>query len=278
MTTQSLAGQAAVVTGAGAGIGRGVALALARAGASVTLVDVVGERLDQVAREFTAAGGRCTTICVDLSDHHAVQGLVEQAVSAWGRLDILVNNAATTGRRLPLAEVTHDEWLRVVNTNLTAPLILSRDAAGAMAAQGGGCIVNVSSVQAYLPLETHVCYVTSKGGLEALTRALAVELGPQGIRVNAVAPGVIATEQMRVEHPDWGTDSGREQATVSGRAGSEDDVAATVLFLVSAAHVTGTTVTVDGGRRVSRKPDPSARNLQRRTATDRTNWPRTDRP
>jgi len=257
--TSSVAGQAAVVTGAAAGIGRAIALSLARAGVAVTLVDVVAEQLENVARELTAAGGRCRTVSVDLADHDALSGLVDDAVSAWGRLDLLVNNAATTGRRLPLGEVTYDEWMRVVNTNLTAPLILSRDAAKVMGAQGG-CIVNISSVQAYLPLETHVCYVASKGGLEALTRALAVELGPLGIRVNAVAPGVIATEQMRLEHPDWGVDVGGEQATLSGRSGTVDDIAATVLYLAAATHVNGTTVTVDGGRRVSRKPDPTERN------------------
>ncbi len=255
----SATGKSAIVTGASSGIGRAVALSLASAGAAVTLVDIVPERLDVVAEEVARGGGRCDTACLDLADHHAYEGLVEQAVNRWGRLDILVNNAAVTGHRLPLDEITHQEWVRVVETNLTAPLLLGRDAAGAMAAGGGGAIVNIGSIQAHLPLETHVCYVTSKGGLEALTRALAVELGGQGIRVNTVAPGVIATSQMVLEHPDWGSDSGRQQATLSGRSGTEADVAATVLFLVSdgAAHITGTTVTVDGGRRLSRQPDPT---------------------
>lgn len=269
--TDAVEGKSAIVTGAGSGIGRAVALSLAASGAAVTLVDVVSERLNVVAEEVVRACGRCHTACVDLSDHHAYQGLVEQVVNRWGRLDILVNNAAVTGRRLRLDEITHEEWLHVVETNLTAPLLLSRDASQAMAAVGGGSIVNIGSVQAHLPLDTHVCYVTSKGGLEALTRALAVELAGYGIRVNTVAPGVIATSQMMLEHPDWGTDSGGEQATLSGRSGTAADVAATVMFLVSggAAHITGTTVTVDGGRRLSRKPDPTDHaNPQRATATE----------
>jgi len=260
-------GMVAIVTGAGAGIGRAIATKLAAEGAAITLVDSNATALDEVAEQLRSDGVRCRCELVNLSDSRQYEGLVTRTSSTWGRLDILVNNAADVGRRLSLDALTHEEWSRVLDTNLTAPLFLSRDAARAMAAAGyGGAIINVSSIQVHLPLATQVPYVSSKGGLEAMTRAMAVELGPLGIRVNAVAPGVIATPGMQAERDEVGAmvDVG-EEATLSGRSGTADDVAAAVLFLASheAAHITAATLTVDGGRRVSRKLDPLAEGVAR---------------
>jgi NAD(P)-dependent dehydrogenase (short-subunit alcohol dehydrogenase family) len=148
----------------------------------------------------------------------------------------------------------------VLDTNLAAAALLGRDAAADMVRRGAGAIVNVTSIQEHLPLATHVAYVASKGGISALTRAMAAELSPLGIRVNAVAPGVVDTPGMRDQPALRNGDGAATPATLLRRAGTPEEVADAIAFLASpaAAYITGTVLRVDGGRALSRFPDPLA--------------------
>lgn len=259
-----LAGKVALVTGAARGIGRAIALRLATEGAAVAVADIDEAGARSVAEEITAQGGRARADAVDLADPDQRDALVGHVVGVWGRVDVLVNNAAYLGERLPLAEVSAGDWARVLDTNLTAPAFLSRDAARDMARRGQGVIVNLTSLHEQLPILTHVPYAASKGGLAALTRVLAVELAPYGVRVNAVTPAVIDTPGAAAAAGTAAAGGGARErlpATLLRRSGAPEDVAGAVAYLTSddAAYVTGEVLRVDGGRSHSRHPDPLAR-------------------
>ncbi|MFD4976357.1 SDR family NAD(P)-dependent oxidoreductase [Streptomyces sp. NPDC058424] len=243
----------AVVTGAAQGIGRAIATRLSAEGATVVLVD----REDEVAK--VAAGlGTATHVVADLADPAQCQSVVPQVVARHGRVDVLVNNAAVLGRRYTLFDLGVDEWRRVLETNVTSAMVLGRDAARDMVARGSGAIVNMASIQERLPVSTHTAYVTSKGGISALTRAMAVELSPLGIRVNAVAPGVIDSPSMVETLQERASDTNVTPPTLLRRFGRPEEVAAAVAFLCSAeaAYITGAILPVDGGRTLSRYADP----------------------
>lgn len=262
---------AALVTGGAAGIGRAIVERLVRDGWAVTFVDINAEAGEAVAARLQERGGQCRFEHADLALREHRNRLVASAVGAWGGLDLLVNNAADVGTRLGLLDLTEEDWDRVIETNLTAPAFLARDAARAMAPSGGGAIVNLATIQEHLPLPTHVSYVASKGGVSALTRSLAVELGPYGIRANAIIAGVIQTLGMAEEREHAGVGSADEDGSrpwLLPRTGVPDDVAAAVAFLASAeaAFITGSTLTVDGGRSLSRKTDSLAEGIRARSA------------
>lgn len=252
-----LDGRVAFVTGAGSGIGADIARRMAYAGAAVAVVDRNADAATATAASIQADGGRSWPVVADLSVASERRLALDVAVSKLGGVDILVNNAADHGTRHHFLQVGPDEWDRILATNLTATAMLCQAVAPSMSQSGSGVIINLAAIQASLPLPTYVSYVATKGGIVSLTRALAVEFGPLGIRVNAVSPGAVASGSTRHALAESGNPDA-SSPTLLGRMGTGDDVASVCVFLASqaASFVTGAVVVVDGGRSLSRQADP----------------------
>jgi 3-oxoacyl-[acyl-carrier protein] reductase len=239
--------QTAVVTGAARGIGRAVALAFAREGADVALVDIEDEILKPLQQEAERAGGRVLSVACDVSRSASVQAMVARVVAGFGRIDILVNNAGII-RRGTIETVTEEDWDRVIAVNLKGCFNCCRAVVAAMKSQDGGSIVNVSSIAGKLgDITSAPGYGPSKAGMDALTKTLARQLAPYGIRANGVAPHAIETEMSA----QWSEEKRREIITgiPLGRLGRPEDVAQAVLFLASgsASFITGEILDVNGG-------------------------------
>jgi 3-oxoacyl-[acyl-carrier protein] reductase len=239
----SLSGKKALVTGGTRGIGRGIVTALAGAGADVmTCYRTGGPHVDALAAELAATSGKHHLVQADVSLDADIQRLLDECRDRLGSLDVLVNNAGAISH-VPFRELGADEWHRVLDTSLTASYRLSQGALGLF--PGGGSIVNVGSRVATVGIPLRAHYTAAKAGLIGLTRSLAKELGPQGVRVNVVAPGVIATE---AELPE-AVLARYQGMTALRRLGTPSEVANVVLFLASdlSSYMTGETVNVDGG-------------------------------
>ncbi|MEV6024928.1 SDR family NAD(P)-dependent oxidoreductase [Streptomyces sp. NPDC052036] len=244
-----LTGKRVLVTGGTRGIGRGIVLAFARAGAKVvTCYRSDGEAVEGLVKELTAIGGDHHVLKADVSDPEAVARLVDETEARLGALDVLVNNAGVISH-VPFAELPLDEWRRVIDTNLTAPFLVIQKALPLL--KEGSSIITVGSRAAVVGIPLRAHYTAAKAGLIGLTRSLMKELGPKGIRVNLVAPGVIETEEFEKASPE---ELERVQTryrglTGMGRLGRPDEIAGAVLFLASdlSAYVTGETLHVDGG-------------------------------
>jgi len=246
-------GRVAAITGAGQGIGRAIALKLSSVGYSVVVNDRDPDTAEETAQllrervgsEESTVQPRFAVVPTDISQAAGAERLVEAALRAYGRLDVLVNNAAIV-RLAQLVDLSEDTWDEVVDTNLKGAYLCCRAALPYMMERGNGVIINISSNSAYLAHPKGCAYAASKAGMVALTRSLAREVGPAGIRVVTVVPGWIATESNMPDEKDrvW-----LEANTAAGRAGTPEEVADVVAFLVGpdARYITGQAILVDGG-------------------------------
>ena len=242
----SLSGRKALVTGANTGIGQAIAVALAQAGANVALAgrSEPAETLGLIEE----AGRKAVNIAADLSSIEPVQRVVDEALDGLGGLDILVNNAGII-RRNDLSVFTEEDWDAVVDTNLKSLFFLSQAAARTMAAQGRGKIVNIASLLSFQGGIRVPSYAAAKSGVAGVTKAMANELAPAGVQVNAIAPGYIATNNTAALQSDETRNRQILERIPTGRWGRPEDIAGAAVFLSSPAsdYVTGQVLAVDGG-------------------------------
>ncbi len=250
----SLAGKVALVTGGSRGLGRGIALALARAGADVAVASRNRAALEEVAGEIRELGRRSVAVVADVSRVDEAKRTVEETTSALGKLDIVVN-AAGVNQRCPSLEVTEELWDFILDTNLKGTFFVCQAAAAVMREEGGGSIINIASLLSGVGIPTLAPYAASKAGVVGLTRVLAAEWGPLGIRVNCIAPGYFRTAMTKslFSDPNWYARLKRQVPL--GREGLPEDLAGAAVFLASDAsrYVTGQVIYVDGGFITSRE-------------------------
>jgi NAD(P)-dependent dehydrogenase (short-subunit alcohol dehydrogenase family) len=247
-----LSGQVALVTGAARGIGKAIADAMAQNGARVVYADI--DRAE--AERSASASSGAKAMEMDVTNEFQVQAVTNEVVGEYGRIDILVNNAGvnTLAHRVPIDRFPRDEWDRIVGVDLTGLYIVSKAVVPQMRSQGSGRIINIASVVGLVPLRLQSAFVAAKAGVVNLTKSMAIELGAEGILVNAIAPGSILTEGTKQLF--YGED-GKFKESVNrllehiplGRPGTPEEVAHAALFLAApeASYVNGAILTVDGG-------------------------------
>jgi gluconate 5-dehydrogenase len=247
-----LSGKTALVTGGGRGLGRHLAIGLAEAGADVAVASRTLAACEETARAVEALGRRAIAVAADIARPDDVAALAEDVIGEFGRLDILVNNAAVIWGA-PTLEFPLEAWDKVFAVNVRGLWVLSQRVARHMSDVGGGCIIHISSISGFRgteeAAEPAIAYSTSKGAVHALTKDLAVKLAPHGIRVNSIAPGPFDTDMLdHVRHDEAELQDFLKQVPM-GRPGGEDDIKGAVVFLASEAarYVTGHTLVVDGG-------------------------------
>src|SRR6202142_2481214 len=242
----SLKDKIALVTGASQGIGPATSLFLSEAGAKIAVAARNAEKLSSLVDEIAAAGGEALAVPMDVADAAEVKAGVQQVLAKFGKLDILVNNAAITRDTLAL-RMKLEDWDAVIRTNLTGAHLCIQQALGAMLKQRSGRIINISSVVAQTGNAGQANYVASKAGLIGLTRAIAVEVASRSITVNAVAPGFVSTPMTDVLSQEI-KDKMKSMIPL-GRFGSDKDIAAAIVFLASdeASYITGQVIEVNGG-------------------------------
>jgi NAD(P)-dependent dehydrogenase (short-subunit alcohol dehydrogenase family) len=251
----TLTNQVAVVTGASRGIGAATARAFAEAGAAVALAARDRERLDTLAAEITAAGGTALSVPTDVSDPADVERMVTRTLDAFGRLDIAFNNAAGGGHPpTPLTDVAVEDFDSALAISLRGTFLCLKHEIAAMLNSGTGAIVNMTSTAGLEAVGGLAAYVSAKHGIVGLTKVAALEYAARGIRVNAVAPGPILTEQL--ERAGAAAQQGAAQAMPMKRVGRPEEVAAAVVWLCSdsASFITGATIPIDGGKLAGMAP------------------------
>ena len=238
----------AVVTGGGGGLGTAICTRLSSEGAAVAVVEKEREKAEKVADAVLANGGRSLAVEADVSDKSSVEAMVGRVADELGSLDILINNAAIYPRRA-WTEIEEEEWDRVMAVNLKGYFLCARAAFPHMRERGWGRIVNVSSITFFVGWTLLLDYVTSKGGIVGFTRTLARETGPDGVTVNAIAPGAFPTDAEKIHpNPDEYNRWVLEQQSVK-RRGTPEDIGNLIAFLASdqASFITGQTIGIDGG-------------------------------
>jgi NAD(P)-dependent dehydrogenase (short-subunit alcohol dehydrogenase family) len=253
MASADLRDKVAIITGASRGIGREIAIAFAGAGAKVVLSSRKQEGVDAVAEEILSRGGTALALAAHVGQEEAVTALARCAVDTFGGVDIAVNNAGTNPHFGPLLAATAAQWDKIVEVNVKGAFFVCQQVVPVMQRRGGGKIINVASVAGLRPMAAMGVYSVSKAALIMLTQALAQELGPHNIQVNAIAPGVIKT---RFSSALWQAPSVAQviqRNTPLGRFGEVSDVVGAALYLASplSDYVTGTVLVVDGGVSVS---------------------------
>jgi NAD(P)-dependent dehydrogenase (short-subunit alcohol dehydrogenase family) len=246
-----LKGKRALAIGCGQGFGAASARSMAAEGASVTVADIDGDKAEQVAQEIRQAGGQALGHWVDIGEEDAVRALVDAAVERFGGLDVVFNNAAILGTPevfddalKPVLDISTDVWDTTMRVNLRGPWLVCKYAIPRMVAGGGGSIVNTASLAAEATMPVSGAYSVSKGGVNTLSKVIATQYGRQGIRCNAINPGLIETRHLPEE---YGAVIVRHNLVP--RLGVGDDMAALVVFLASdeSGYITGQALTIDGG-------------------------------
>jgi NAD(P)-dependent dehydrogenase (short-subunit alcohol dehydrogenase family) len=250
---ESFAGKVAFVTGAANGIGRAAALAFAREGAGVVAADLSEHGNQETARMIEEAGGRALAIKCDVSRDNDVKAALEKTIETFGRLDFAFNNAGVEQPITPTAELTEEQWDRIVDINLRSVFLCMKHEIPLLLKQGGGAIVNTSSGAGVKGIAGQAAYCAAKFGIVGLTKAAALDYAKSNIRVNVVCPGIIDTPMM--DRFSGGTPEGRERVIGQepvGRMGKAEEIAAAVVWLCSdaAAFVVGHAMVIDGGQTV----------------------------
>jgi NAD(P)-dependent dehydrogenase (short-subunit alcohol dehydrogenase family) len=247
-----LSGKRAIVTGGAAGIGRAAAVLLARAGAAVTIVDLDERGGESAVRQIIKAGGKAMFVRGDVSRAEDCQNAVEETVAEWGGVDILFNNAGIV-RRATVTELSEEDWDRVMAVNVRSMFLMCKYAIPYMEKAGGGAVINNASGWGLTGGEKAAAYCASKGAVVNLTRAMALDYGPENIRVNCIAPGDTDTDMLRSEARQLGE---AEEAFLKdsanrplGRIARPEEIASVVVFFAGegASYITGTILPVDGG-------------------------------
>ena len=242
--SKSIKDKVAVVTGSGKGIGQAIAERYGREGAKVVVADINAENCQSVADGINAAGGTAIAVPTDIADEASVDALFEKTVAEYGTVHILVNNAGLISPMTHMLKADKAWWDRIISVNLTGSFLCCLKASHIMAKAGGGSIINMSSGGATRAHRQFVAYDATKGGIEAMSRAMALDLGPYGIRVNILTPGSIDTTGIDEEARKM-----RGANVPLGRIGEPDDMVGAAVFLASddARYITGHSIVVDGG-------------------------------
>jgi 3-oxoacyl-[acyl-carrier protein] reductase len=247
--------QVCIVTGAGQGLGEAISLEMAKEGASLALIERNPDTLEKVAARIRGNGGRAEAYRIDVTDYAAYRQVVDDVIGKFGEIDVLVNNAAINPPGRTILEDTLEDWRRTIAINLEAVYMGSKLVASHMASRKSGRIIHIASIQGFASSGSVGPYNAAKGGILALTKSMAVELGPYGILVNAVAPGFMSTpmsvidgvnETETPEFLEWYVEKGKIPLR---RTGYPEDVSGTVIFLASSycRYMTGQLIVVDGG-------------------------------
>lgn len=251
MTTTTTITKVALVTGAGSGLGEAVSHRLARDGMAVAVLDINGEAAARVVRDIQEAGGQAVAVVADVGDRDQMESVVDEVHEVFGLITVLVNNAGVENFT-PFDEIDGDNWRRIMDVNLTGTYVVTQAVLPDMLEDNWGRIVNVASLAAQVGAANMVHYAASKGGIVALTRSLAIELGSRGITVNAVSPGFIDTPMSRRSIESGAFPVSLEQMLQTypiPRLGRPEEVAAACAFFISeeAGYITGQLLGVNGG-------------------------------